>query len=653
MQYRSEVDGLRAFAVLPVILFHARVPGLSGGFIGVDVFFVISGFLITSLLADDLAAGRYSLIRFYERRARRILPALFVVLAASIPLAFILMLPSQLEDFFASVGAVVLFLSNLFFISQVGYFSPDAELQPLLHTWSLAVEEQFYLLFPPLLALMWRRGVRFAAAVLVGVALLSLFLSFWGATENPARNFYFTGSRAWELMVGALAALFARSRSGAGNDVLAFLGLGLVMGAFLLWPPGLPAPGPWMLLPVAGTAMILVYAQAGTLAARFLSWRGFVALGLVSYSAYLWHQPLFAFARLANVGEPSPLVMTALIILTFLLAAATWAFVEQPFRRRPLPVWPQRASLFGRAALIGGTMLAIGILGKATDGFRSAWMVAWPERAAILAHVDRARTEAAAQDDGHCRFNIDAIDDALATRILDCERRHGSGIAVLGDSHAIDLFNIVVARNDRPFVVGITKLSCRPATTDRDCPYPSFEAFITRHPAVFQAVLFEMSGAYLLAGDDGLAGVQTAIERLPLDAVAPVLYPVDAEIELVNAALIRIGKITPIIWVGPKTEPQVQLDWLVSRGCDAGLGIREGTEASYATLDHVLEQRSQVPYLSQNRLFDLRFPRDLGGCDGLLWSDGDHLSLIGEQEMARRADVVGTALRLVGASALP
>lgn len=653
MQYRSEVDGLRAFAVLPVVLFHARLPGLPGGFIGVDVFFVISGFLITTLLADDLAADRYSLIRFYERRARRILPALFVVMAASISLAFALMLPPQLEDFFASVGAVVLFLSNLFFISQVGYFSPDAELQPLLHTWSLAVEEQFYLLFPPLLALMWRRGLRFVAAVLIAVALLSLALAIWGASENPSRNFYFTGSRAWELMVGALAALFARSRVGAGNDVLAFLGLGLVIGAFVLWPPALPAPGIWMLLPVAGTAMVLVYAQAGTLAARFLSWRGFVALGLVSYSAYLWHQPLFAFARLANVGEPSPMVMATLIILTFLLAAVTWAFVEQPFRRRPFPVWPERAKLFGRAALVGGVILAIGILGKTTDGFRSAWIAAWPERAAILAHVDRARTDAAAQDDGQCRFNIEAVDEALAARILDCERRYGSGIAVLGDSHAIDLFNIVVARNDRPFVVGFTKPSCRPATTDRDCPYLSFEAFITRHPTVFQVVLFEMSGAYLLAGDDGLPGVQTAIERLPLDAVAPELYPVEAEIDLVNAALIRFGQITPIIWVGPKTEPQVQLDWLVNRGCDAGLVLRAGTDVNFTKLDDVLEQRSQVPYLSQNRLFDLVFPRDLGGCDGLMWSDGDHLSLLGEQEMARRADVVDAALKLVRLPALP
>ncbi|WP_137112578.1 acyltransferase [Rhodobacter sp. SY28-1] len=216
MQYRREIDGRRALAVVPVILFHAHVPWLSGGFVGVDIFFVISGFLITSLLAEDLSSGRYSLSAFYERRARRILPALTVVLVATLPAAFLLLLPSQIEDFSASLAAVVVFLSSFFFLSQVGYFSPDAELQPLLHTWSLAVEEQYYLLFPPLLALLWRKGRRVILAALALLALLSFGISLWGAVENPARNFFFTGSRVWELLAGAIAALVFRSgRCGA------------------------------------------------------------------------------------------------------------------------------------------------------------------------------------------------------------------------------------------------------------------------------------------------------------------------------------------------------------------------------------------------------------------------------------------------------
>lgn len=646
MHYRREIDGLRALAVVPVILFHAHVPYLPGGFIGVDIFFVISGFLITSLLAEDLAANRYSLAAFYERRVRRILPALYLVLIVTLPPAFLLMLPAQIEDFAASLAAVTVFLSNFFFLSQVGYFSPDAELQPLLHTWSLAVEEQYYLLFPPLLALLWRKGAGWTYAILGLVALASFLLCLWGAVENPGRNFYFTGSRAWELLAGAIAALVLRRGAVPGNDTLALLGLSGVLAAFFFWGPEMPAPGAWMLIPVIGTVLILLFAQSGTRTAQALSHPGFVGIGLVSYSAYLWHQPLFAFARLHFVAEPPALVMAGLIGLTFLLAWASWAFVEQPFRRRSGQMLPNRRGLFLIAALVGGGLFAIGAFGKSTDGFSQLWQKAWPDRAAIMQVVVTAQTVKPVQDDGACRFNIEAVDATLASRILACFDRHGQGVAVLGDSHAIDLFGIVTARPDRPFVVGFTKPSCRPTTTDRECPYASFEAFVTENPAVFSVTLFEMSGAYLLTGTDGLPGVQTAIERLPLDATVPELPIAMDQVAAVNGALSALARKVPLVWVGPRIEPQVQLEWLVSRGCDAGLAIRAGTEANFRRLDALLEGTSAVPYLAQNDLFRLEFPSDLGGCDGLLWSDGDHFSALGVIEMARRADIVEAAQRM-------
>ncbi len=644
MHYRREIDGLRALAVVPVILFHAHVPGLPGGFIGVDIFFVISGFLITSLLAEDLSTGRYSLAGFYERRVRRIFPALAIVLLATLPPAFLLLLPSQIEDFSASLGAVVVFLSNVFFLSQVGYFSPDAELQPLLHTWSLAVEEQYYLLFPPLLALLWRRGARWTYLVLGALAIGSFVFALWGATENPGRNFFFTGSRAWELLAGAIAALAARRGGLQGSDVLASLGLVGVIGAILLWGPETPAPGAWMLVPVVGTVLILLFAQSGTTTARVLSHPGFVGVGLVSYSAYLWHQPLFSFARHYYVAQPPVPVMAVLILLTFLLAWATWAFVEQPFRRKSGRLMPNRRSLFLCAALLGGALFAIGAAGKATDGFRDLWLRAWPDRAAILQVVETAETAKPVQDDGACRFNVETIDANHAARILACREQYGQGIAVLGDSHAIDLFGIVSANPDRPFVVGATKPSCRPATVDRQCPYASFDTFVGANPGVFAVVLFEMSGAYLLTGSDGRPGMQTVIERLPLDTQVPELPIAKDEIASVNSALAALARKVPVVWVGPRTEPQVQLQWLVTRGCDAGLAIRAGTEASYDRLDAHLAKSSVVPYLSQNSLFDLQFPRDLGGCDGLLWKDGDHFSALGVTEMARRADIAAAAL---------
>lgn len=638
MQYRPEIDGLRAIAVLPVILFHAGFGIVPGGYVGVDVFFVISGYLITTLLVQDLDAGRYSLARFYERRARRILPALFVVTAATMPLALLTMLPGQIEDFSASIASLALFLSNFYFLSQVDYFAPAADLQPLLHTWSLAVEEQFYLLYPPGLALLWRRGLRRVVGVLAMVALASLVLAQWGAGENPGRNFFFTGSRVWELLAGSLVALLLRSRHLPRQALAAALGLAMILGAVLIYDAATPFPSLWTLLPVLGTALVLLFAQSGTVAAALLSSRPLVGIGLVSYSAYLWHHPLFAFARLHWGGDPPPLVMALLVGLTFGLAWATWAFVEQPFRRKA-PLLPRRRSLFGAAALMGVAFLGVGIAGKQSNGFDAAWRAMWPGKAEILDAIIVAQTAKVSQDDGACIFNVEQVDAAIEARLLACRVKYGPGVGVLGDSHGIDLFGIVSLGNSGPFVAGFTKPGCRPGREDRACPYASFKAFTQAHPGTFSVVIFSMSGAALLVGVDGVSGTERAILSLPMDQTAPTQVPDRVAVDRVMAILADLAQVAPLVWLGPRTEPEVPLEWLVKRGCTAGLMIRPGTEANYDTLDRFLQQTSPVPYLSQNAAFGLQFPRDFGGCDGLLWSDGDHLSAAGEAEMAQRLDI--------------
>ncbi len=647
MDYRREIDGLRAVAVVPVILFHAGFSVLPGGFVGVDIFFVISGYLITTLLVQELDAGRYSLARFYERRARRILPALFVVIAATIPMSFWAMLPMQLEGFFESLVAVILFLSNLYFLTEVGYFAPDAELQPLLHTWSLAVEEQYYLLFPPLLALLWRRSHRGTVVLLTGIALASLALAEWGWRENAARSFFFTGTRAWELLVGSLVALVLHRRHIFPHQGAAALGLGLILTAMLLFDGDTPFPSLWALVPVIGAALVILFAGPSTVVGRVLGGRLLVRVGLISYSAYLWHQPLFAIARLRFVSEAQVAVMLALVVLTFALASATWAFVEQPFRRRPTPLLARPAVLFSASVVAALGLVGVASVGMATNGFDAAWRQAFPAKVLILNAILRAETAMhLPQDDGACRFNVETVDQQTGARLADCHARHGAGVAVLGDSHAIDLFGIVSARPDQPFVAGFTKPSCRPVlTTDRACPFDSALGFMTAHPDVFDLMLFEMSGAYLLMLD-GTAGVQSQIERLPLEVAAPDLQLAEGEIDTIADWVATVSASLPIVWFGPRVEPQVQLQWLVGRGCDRGLVLRDNTEAPYQRLDAALMRRAAdhgFAYLSQMAAFDLRFPRDLGGCDRLLWSDGDHFSAEGEVEMARRVDLVSMA----------
>ncbi|MDO9472042.1 MAG: acyltransferase [Caulobacter sp.] len=338
MKYRPEVDGLRAIAVVPVVLFHSGLGLMPGGFIGVDIFFVISGFLITSIISSELERDQFSLVSFYERRARRILPALVLVCLVCVPFAWAWLLPRELKDFGQSLAAVATFSSNILFWREEGYFSAAAELKPLLHTWSLAVEEQFYILFPPALWLAYRLARRHVVVLLVLAAIVSLALSEWGWRTAPSANFFLLPSRAWELLIGAIAALVHWAPSRRIANGLSLLGLVLVAGSLATFSEAVPMPSALGLFPIVGTALILLFGRTGTWVAALLSLKPFVWIGLISYSAYLWHQPLFAFARIRSISEPAPALMLALCALSLLLAWLSWRFVEAPWR--PLPLSP-------------------------------------------------------------------------------------------------------------------------------------------------------------------------------------------------------------------------------------------------------------------------------------------------------------------------
>jgi len=331
VKYRPEIDGLRALAVIPVVLFHAGFPLFSGGFVGVDVFFVISGYLITGIIVQQLQAGEFSVASFYERRARRILPALFVVMACCIPAAYLWMLPSQLDGFLKSLVAVSLFSSNVLFWRESGYFSALSDEKPLLHTWSLAVEEQYYLLYPLLLMLLWRWDGRRQVLVIKVLAVLSFTLCLWMVRDHTAAAFYLAATRAWELLAGALCALLLSSVK-RGNSPLTVIGLAMLLVPVLMFDERTPFPSAYTLLPVLGTSLVILFAREGTLGAACLAVRPLVAVGLISYSTYLWHQPLLAFARIIRFEPLTVTLSLSLVALSIGLGAVSWRWVEQPFR---------------------------------------------------------------------------------------------------------------------------------------------------------------------------------------------------------------------------------------------------------------------------------------------------------------------------------
>lgn len=356
--YRPEVDGLRALAVVPVILFHAGIAPFSGGFIGVDVFFVISGFLITSLLLNDLRENRFSLLAFYERRARRILPALLLVIALSALAAWFLLPYKELQEFGRSAQSTAAFISNVFFWKHTGYFETKAELKPLLHTWSLAVEEQYYIVAPILFWILWRYARKAIAPLLAILLLASLATAEYGTRQWPDAAFFLPHTRAWELALGSLAALAVIRRGGIrGHDGLSGLGLVMIVAAIFAYDEQTPFPGLYALLPTLGAALVLVYAGKTTWVNRLLSLPPFVKIGLISYSAYLWHQPLFAYVRQLSVKTPSLNVMLALSAASLGLAYLSWRFVEQPFRR---PGGISRPAILGASVAGLAACIALG-----------------------------------------------------------------------------------------------------------------------------------------------------------------------------------------------------------------------------------------------------------------------------------------------------
>ena len=356
LDYRPDIDGLRAVAVLPVVAFHLGIGAFGGGYVGVDVFFVISGYLITSLILSDLQSGAFSFRVFYFRRIRRIAPALFVVFAATTIAAWIVFFPSDMADFAQSLVASTIVLANVHFADQFGYFDRGAEFAPLLHTWSLSIEEQYYLIFPLLLALAWRSGIG-RAFVLVGTlgALSFLYSAFLVASGPPESAFFSSFGRFWEIFAGALLALAGHRVRLPSRfaDGAAILGLALIILPVFLYRAQTPFPGLAALVPVLGTALIIAAGTAGSSwVGRVLSLPPIVLVGRISYSLYLWHWPIIVLHRHLMI----PLDNTQRLIIfaaSLGLAWLTWRFVERPARRLEFTTWgPRTASAFAASAAL-------------------------------------------------------------------------------------------------------------------------------------------------------------------------------------------------------------------------------------------------------------------------------------------------------------
>jgi peptidoglycan/LPS O-acetylase OafA/YrhL len=463
MRYRADIDGLRALAVLPVLFYHLGIPGFGGGFVGVDIFFVISGYLICGMIDGDIRKGSFSLGDFYKRRILRILPALFVMFLGTSVLAYVYCLPVEFEDYSKSLASAVGSLSNVYFAGTAGYFDAPAETKPLLHTWSLGVEEQFYLVTPLLMLFAHRVWARHTKLLFAAFAALSFAAALAISSRNATFAFYLTPFRAWELALGALVAikLIPSPQTEFMKTVCGATGMLLVLGVIFLGSSSASLLAMTSLASI-GAALVIASSERGVSAVgRLLSWRPFVFIGLISYSLYLWHWPLIVFQRSDGFllsGSSSLATKLAVIAVSIGIAWLSWKFIETPFRSKVRHA--SKALVFGTAsaAMISSVVLCgLVLIGRGVP-FR------FPERVvAVAAYL--GYDPSAAFRSGQCYLATNRQQfDVQSCLKLDSTRPN---YLLVGDSHAAHLWLGLSSAMPDVNVLQASASSCRPAILPR------------------------------------------------------------------------------------------------------------------------------------------------------------------------------------------
>jgi peptidoglycan/LPS O-acetylase OafA/YrhL len=451
LDYRADLDGLRAIAVLVVVFNHAGFSIFSGGYIGVDIFFVISGFLITTIIAREIRADEFTLLKFYERRIRRILPALAVMVVFALLASALLYDSGRFKSFAKSLLATMLFYSNINFWDEAGYFDAPSLLKPLLHTWSLAVEEQFYIVYPLFMYAIHTWARKFEKLILCIVGLVSLALAIYMVNTNDASSaFYLAHMRAWELLVGGLLALniFPATTNKGINTALGLTGALMIAVPVFQYTDQTPFPGLSAVLPVLGTALIIYSNMTEkSPAGKFLGLAPMVFIGQISYSLYLWHWPLFIFTEYYIIRPLTGLELSLLLVVIFAVSALSWRFVETPFRSRRF-LSTRQIFAFGL-----GTMAAIIAVAGVVYRFNG-----FPGREGptpLVDYLDKENTD-------HYTDCADVTDGFKSCLIGD--KSQPASFMLWGDSHAYSLRRAVerAARKNGFSGLFTYKLACPP-----------------------------------------------------------------------------------------------------------------------------------------------------------------------------------------------
>jgi len=627
LTYRPEIDGLRAIAVGAVILYHAQITILGhqpfkGGFIGVDIFFVISGYLITSIILKELlTTGSFSFKHFYERRIRRILPALLFVMLVSLPFAWMYLLPSSFIDFSKSILYSLGFSSNFYFhYSGQQYGAESGLLKPFLHTWSLSVEEQYYILFPIVLLVTFKYFRKYLIHILILGFVISLGLAEWTSRNYPSVSFYFLHTRMWELLAGSILAYFEinnghRSKNKTLNLILPTIGLILIGHSILFFNDGMFHPSLYTLSPIIGVCLVIWFSNKDELTTKILSTKLFVGIGLISYSLYLWHYPIFAFSRITSFTDANILKKLILVGVVFILSISSYFFIEKLFRNKNFN--------FKKVLFVVSMIIGILVIFTSYTLYKDGRINKFNTMISDTTSSTLYRAD--------CKFSTsepDFINENFFKKdFLECKKKYNKFILILGDSHSIDLFNSIskISKNNE-FIIGLNRDGCRPLDKNsKNCHYNNALKFIKNFNENIKYILFTHKGSYLLTNTGSKKNITSSeFRKLPLNLT---------QIKNTLSYLKTIKELNSnLIFIGPHIEPNYSINKRFF------INILDKTIKDKSNYDLIyvdkklkeLSKQNNIKYLSKIDILDFKFDKDFIVDGNITFSDTDHWNEFGE-----------------------
>jgi len=635
MKRRDDLDALRFLAVLGVVLYHIGLPQARNGFIGVDLFFVLSGFLIMSSIIRDKGQGQFSVGSFLEKRARRILPALLLVLVINIPVILFIFSPQDIEQTFTSYLSILLFAPNVYFWEQSGYFDTEAKLQAFLHTWSLGIEIQFYILLGLYVSFLSRRSkdnylVNSLKVMSIGSFALCALFAFW----KPGANFFLLPSRIWEFTVGSVIAIYmsrdnVRKVKYKTQFQIKILGIVIIM-LCLFFPIELsPWPSTFTIVPIFGAALVLAFGGRSEISRPNMPHRIIVYLGRASYGWFLWHWPVIVYANYVSDNQVSMGRLALFALFTLFIATIQLRFFERKFQDRN-----QVSRQVLQKKTVAGTLLIaiICIAGVISDGFDAIWRqtrVTFTEKELLNIYLSREKESQIVAVNSNCKFSVRSTNELNDEAVKNCLDMFGPAVIVIGDSHGLVLFDIIARSNIQKFVIGLASPGSRPSNGISG-QYSEVLDYVKNNRARVAQVLFMQSGSYLLEDRFGRVDSNSLFQKGEMVRVAK------DNIQLTADYLDQLSKLTKVVWVGPYTQSRINVNnsnnWYLTKS------ISHHVVRSFAVLDSYLfkvSRQSGISYVSSLRNLKFRENRVLSG-NCVVWRDPDHFSICGRSLLAKR-----------------